>query len=85
MLISYECNSSSPLTFAEIRLHTIVMLLQYSLVMIFACSTIFSRTASNKVNVRGTEGNYVNKKLFCHFSVKDIVNFSNNSEDTGLT
>ena len=66
----YECNSSSPLTFAEIRLHAIVILLQYLLVIIFACSTIFPRTASNKVNVRGTERNYVNKKLFFSFLSK---------------
>ena len=70
-------------TFAYHRYVTVNI--HWSLVMIFACSTIFSRTASNKVNVRGTERNYVNKKLFCHFSVKDLVNFSKNSEDTGLT
>ena len=62
ILISYECNSSSPLTFVEIRLHAIVILLQYLLVMFFACSTFFSRTALNKGYQSALEWNYVNKK-----------------------
>ena len=45
ILISYECNSSSPLTFFEIRLHAIVILLQYLLIMFVAGTTFFSRTA----------------------------------------
>ena len=40
-LISYECNSSSPLTFVEIRLHAIVILQEYLLIMFVACSTFF--------------------------------------------
>ena len=51
--ISYQCNSSNPMTFVEIRLYAIVILLQYLLIMFVACSTFFSRTASNKVNIRG--------------------------------
>ena len=51
--------------------------------MFVACSTFFSRTALNKVDIRGTERNYVNKKLFFHFLVKDLVNLSKNSKDTG--
>ena len=39
-LISYECNSSSPLTFVEIRLHAIVILQEY-LLMFVVCSTFF--------------------------------------------
>ena len=69
--ISYECNSSSPMTFVEIRLYAIVILLQYLLIMFVACSTFFSRTASNKVNIRLT------KRIF-HFSVEDLVNYSKN-------
>ena len=69
--ISYECNSSSPMTFFEIRLYAIVILLQYLLIMFVACSTFFSRTASNKVNIRLT------KRIF-HFSVEDLVNYSKN-------
>ena len=41
ILISYECNSSGPLTFVEIRLHTIVILQEYLLIMFVACSTFF--------------------------------------------
>ena len=35
ILIPYECNSSRPLTFVEIRLHAIVILLQYLLMFYF--------------------------------------------------
>ena len=52
ILVSYDCNSSSPLTFVEIRLRAIVILLQY-LLMFVTCSTFFSMTASKKVNIRG--------------------------------
>ena len=44
-VISYESNSSSPLTFVEIRLHAIVILLQYLLIMFVVFSTFFSGTA----------------------------------------
>ena len=59
------------MTFVEIRLYAIVILLQYLLIMFVACSTFFSRTASNKVNIRLT------KRIF-HFSVEDLVNYSKN-------
>ena len=44
ILIPYECNSSSSLTFVEIRLHAIVILLQYLLMFYF----FLSRTALKK-------------------------------------
>ena len=50
IFISYECNSSRPLTFVEIRLHAIFILMQY-LLMFVACSTFFSMTALKKVNI----------------------------------
>ena len=78
----------SPLTFVEIRLHAIVILLQYLLIMFVVFSTFFSGTAWNKVNIRGQqsalERNYVNI-FFFHFAVKDLINFSIFSKGTGPT
>ena len=47
-LISYECNSSSPFTFVEIRLHAIVILQEYLLIMFVACSTFFLKDGLKK-------------------------------------
>ena len=52
ILIPYECNSSSSLTFVEIRLHAIVILLQYLLMFYFFFKDGFEKSEHQRLTKR---------------------------------
>ena len=67
------------------NLHAHVIFLQYLLKMIVL---LFSQSWPLSVHqrlIKRIRTNYVKKNTFFHFSVKDLVNFSKNSNDTGPT
>ena len=80
----FDSNTFKPLK--KLNLHANVIFLQYLLKMIVLL--LFSQSRPLSVHQRLTKRirtNYVKKNTFFHFSVKDLVKFSKNSNDTGPT